>query len=167
MLISPPHFGCFAVWKCYTVQPFYDILFLSINRKTTADRRMIMFFICGTGQGKKMIDFAKTVICNLCGGYGRYQVFMTYSYFSIFFIPVMKWNRHYYVQMSCCNALYELDPEKGKRLRRKESVDISENELTLVQSGHRNAQWGQKSCSSCGYETTEDFEYCPKCGKRF
>lgn len=44
-----------------------------------------MFFICGMSQGKKILDYTKTVICGLCGGYGRYQVFMTYSYFSIFF----------------------------------------------------------------------------------
>ena len=46
-----------------------------------------MFFVFGISQGKKMLDYAKTVICAQCGGYGRYQVFMTYSYFSLFFIP--------------------------------------------------------------------------------
>ena len=75
-----------------------------------------MFFVFGISQGKKMLDYAKTVICAQCGGYGRYQVFMTYSYFSLFFIPIIKWNRHYYVQMSCCSTVYELDPEVGKRL---------------------------------------------------
>ncbi|WP_408633815.1 zinc-ribbon domain-containing protein [Pseudobutyrivibrio xylanivorans] len=24
-----------------------------------------------------------------------------------------------------------------------------------------------KRCSNCGYETAEDFDYCPKCGLRF
>ncbi|WP_334292334.1 zinc-ribbon domain-containing protein [Pseudobutyrivibrio xylanivorans] len=24
-----------------------------------------------------------------------------------------------------------------------------------------------KRCSNCGYETAEDFDYCPKCGVRF
>ncbi|MFR4404383.1 MAG: zinc-ribbon domain-containing protein [Agathobacter rectalis] len=23
-----------------------------------------------------------------------------------------------------------------------------------------------KRCSNCGYTTTEDFEFCPKCGRR-
>ena len=50
--------------------------------------------------------------------YGRYQVFMTYMYFSFFFIPLFKWNRRFYVKMSCCGAVYELDPEKGKALAR-------------------------------------------------
>ena len=77
-----------------------------------------MFFICGMSQGKKLLDYTKTVICAMCGGYGRYQVFMTYSYFSVFFIPIIKWNRRYYVQMSCCNTVYELNPEKGRKLNR-------------------------------------------------
>lgn len=73
-----------------------------------------MFFVFGISQGKKALEYAKTVICAQCGGYGRYQVFMTYSYFSLFFIPIIKWNRHYYVQMSCCSTVYELDPGGGK-----------------------------------------------------
>ena len=126
-----------------------------------------MFFICGMSQGKKLFDYTKTVICALCGGYGRYQVFMTYSYFSVFFIPIIKWNRHYYVQMSCCNTVYELDGEKGKKLSRREPVEIEEQDLTLVQSGRRNEERNKRQCSHCGYETTEDFEYCPKCGQKF
>ena len=104
-----------------------------------------MFFICGMSQGKKLLDYTRTVICSLCGGYGRYQVFMTYSYFSVFFIPIIKWNRRYYVQMSCCNTVYELNAEKGKSLSRRESVEIEEGDLTLVQSGRRDEQWNKVS----------------------
>ncbi|MEE1218114.1 MAG: zinc-ribbon domain-containing protein, partial [Agathobacter sp.] len=24
-----------------------------------------------------------------------------------------------------------------------------------------------KHCNNCGYETDENFEYCPKCGQKF
>lgn len=123
-----------------------------------------MFFIIGISQGKRALDYAKTVICSQCGGYGRYQVFMTYSYFSLFFIPIIKWNRRYYVQMSCCDTIYELNHEAGARLRRRESVDITEADLTLIQAGKRVSGWNRKRCENCGYETEEDFEYCPKCG---
>ena len=126
-----------------------------------------MFFVFGISQGKKMLDYAKTVICAQCGGYGRYQVFMTYSYLSLFFIPIIKWNRHYYVQLSCCSTVYELDPEVGKRLGHGEQSDITETDLTLVQAGRRTSGWNRKHCEACGYETEEDFEYCPKCGRKF
>ncbi|WP_394523937.1 zinc ribbon domain-containing protein [Lacrimispora sp. JR3] len=126
-----------------------------------------MFFICGISQGRKQFDYARTVICSQCGGYGRYQVFMTYSYFSVFFIPIFKWDRRYYVQTSCCNTLYELNPEKGKRVSKGETVAITEQDLTIIEPGKRTSEWNRKKCTSCGYETAEDFEYCPKCGQRF
>ncbi len=39
-----------------------------------------MIFIGGISQGQKILDYVKTVICDRCGGYGRYQVYMTYMY---------------------------------------------------------------------------------------
>ena len=116
-------------------------------------------------------DFNQVITCDECGRYGRYQVYMTYMVLSLFFIPCFKWNRHYYVQTTCCNALYELDPEIGRRIARGEDVEILPQHLQRV-----NPQYGYgfgngsgntiKRCSNCGYTTTEDFEFCPKCGRR-
>lgn len=130
-----------------------------------------MFFIGGISSGVKPLEYLKTVICGRCGAYGRYQVYMTYMYFSFFFIPIFKWNRRFFVEMSCCGAVYELDPEVGKRLLWGEEVEITERDLTLRQDGNENPWTGSdashrhKVCPSCGFETDEDFSYCPKCGK--
>lgn len=119
----------------------------------------------GITDGRKDFEFAQTMICNICGKYGRYQVFMTYTVLSLFFIPCFKWNKHYYVQTSCCGTLYELDPEIGKQIARDEQVEILPQHLSQVRQG---GSWNQyKRCAQCGYETAEDFEFCPKCGKRF
>lgn len=124
-----------------------------------------MFFIMGITDGRKDLDFAQTILCNICGRYGRYNVFMTYTVLSLFFIPCFKWNKHYYVQTSCCGTVYELNPEIGKAIARGEQVEIRTEHLSRVnQSGYR---YQYKHCSHCGYETSEDFEYCPKCGNRF
>lgn len=131
-----------------------------------------MIFIGGISQGQKILDYVKTVICDRCGGYGRCQVYMTYMYFSFFFIPLFKWNKRFFVKMSCCEAVYELDPEVGKALLHGQQVDIKSSDLTLVQEGHRRGYYDSgayktwKKCGNCGYETEEDFEYCPKCGRR-
>ena len=85
-----------------------------------------MIFIGGISQGQKILDYVKTVICDRCGRYGRFQVVMTYMYFSFFFIPLFKWNRKYYVKMSCCGTVYQLDPEVGKILARGGRVDIEQ-----------------------------------------
>lgn len=75
-----------------------------------------MFFMMGITAGRKDFDFHQQIICDICGKYGRFQVSMTYTVLSLFFIPCFKWNKHYYVQTSCCNTVYELDAEVGKRI---------------------------------------------------
>ena len=58
-----------------------------------------MIFIGGIGHGQKEIPYGQpAALCAICGGYGRYQVIMAYTYFSFFFIPLSKWNRRYYVK---------------------------------------------------------------------
>lgn len=123
-----------------------------------------MFFMMGITDGRKDFDFNQTVVCSLCGKYGRYKVFMTYTVLSLFLIPCFKWNKRYYVQTSCCNALYELEPEVGKRIAAGENVEIQPQNLSRVDNGGYG--YSYKQCRNCGYTTTEDFEYCPKCGTR-
>ena len=50
-------------------------------------------------------------------------------------------------------------------IARGEQVEIQPGQLTKIGSGNGGQTY--KRCRSCGYETKEDFEYCPKCGKRF
>lgn len=92
-----------------------------------------MFFMMGITDGRKDFDFSQVIICDVCGSYGRYQVFMTYTVLSLFFIPCFKWNKHYYVQLSCCNTLYELDSEIGKRIAGGEDAEILPQHLKRVQ----------------------------------
>ena len=122
-----------------------------------------MFFIMGITDGRKDFDFSQTVICDNCGKYGRYQVFMLYTVLSLFFIPTFKWNKRYYVQMSCCGSVYELNPEIGKRIVSGEDLQIKPQDLTKVGNGRGFF----KHCNNCGYEKSEDFDFCPKCGMRF
>ncbi len=124
-----------------------------------------MFFLMWITDGRKDFDFTQTIICDQCGKYGRYHVFMTYTVLTLFFIPCFKWNRHYYVETTCCNTLYELDPEIGERIAHGDNIEISSKNLIQITKG--NCGNNRKKCSNCGFETDEDFEYCPKCGRHF
>ncbi len=120
-----------------------------------------MFFVMGISDGQKRFDFVQTIICNNCGGYGRYEVFMTYMVLSLFFIPVFKWSKQYFVKSTCCGTVYQLDPEVGKRIARGEDVQIQESDLQMCNRGFRKTF---KRCKNCGFSTEENYDFCPKCG---
>ena len=87
----------------------------------------------------------------------------------MFFIPVWKWNRRYYVKTTCCGTVCVLNRDTGGRLARGGDVKIRTEDLTLVFEGHKAPAWQVpvRRCQACGYETKEDFDFCPKCGNRF
>lgn len=162
-----------------------------------------MFFMIAFTNGKKDLNHSQTVICDVCGRYGAYEVFMTYTQLILFFIPVFRWNRRYYVRMRCCGTLYGLDPNVGAEIAKGLDVEIRTSDLTrldgyedgsyeyhqggagwkaLADDGQEDADSTARKalhgdpaepvrihhrCVICGYETDEDFKYCPKCGQRF
>lgn len=73
------------------------------------------------------------------------------------------------MKTTCCGTVYELNPETGRQLDRGEDLEIRPEDLTLVSEGREAAAWQVpvKRCQVCGYETKENFDFCPKCGNRF
>lgn len=119
-----------------------------------------MFFIAGISSKQKKLDYNQTIICPHCGKYGRYEVIMEYMYLSLFFIPILKWNKRFYVKSTCCGSIYSISKELGTSIARGEGVTIKEQDLQQVQTGQI---FFAKRCSNCGFETHEDYQYCPKC----
>lgn len=119
-----------------------------------------MFFVFGISSKQKAIDFTQTIICSSCESYGRLELFMTYSFASLFFIPILKWNKKYYVRTSCCNSLYSIENDLGKAIERGEVSKINESDLTPI-----NINRG-RVCSNCSNTIEDDFQYCPKCGEK-
>ena len=122
-----------------------------------------MFFIMGIDPRHKQLQYNNSVfICDRCGQYGRYEVFMTYMCFSLFFIPLIKWKKQYIVRTTCCGGQYELDENIGYAIAHGKEVEIRPEHLRPIgQTSYSN----YKQCSQCGFSTTEDFRYCPNCGK--
>lgn len=83
-----------------------------------------MFFIMGVSQGQKKLNFDQLIVCGRCGRYGHLEVYMVYSYLSLFFIPVLKWGRRYYVRTTCCNASVEHGCRAGKKIQRGEITSL-------------------------------------------
>ena len=120
-----------------------------------------MIFIGGISQGMKALAYTGLITCSFCKSTTSCGLLMTYYYFSFFFIPLFKWNKHFLVKMNCCDAVYELNPLKGKAIARKirrnqaagQEIEGADSEKTL-------------RCPICKYEAPGDSNYCPKCGQR-
>lgn len=119
-----------------------------------------MFFIFGISTKEKEIDFSQTIVCSNCGSYGRLEAFMTYSYFSLFFIPIFKWNKKYYIRSTCCGSIYSIDKDLGRDIEIGQRSSIDESDLHPINVNH------QKNCSNCSYPIEDNFEYCPRCGEK-
>lgn len=120
-----------------------------------------MFFIGGIMDGKKLFShFRQVVTCGNCGQYAAFEAFMTYTYFMFFFIPLFKWNRHYFVRSTCCGSVWEIPREKGEAIARGEEIALTNDDLTPTMYGRR-----ARVCPACGTVVEGTFKFCPHCGK--
>lgn len=120
-----------------------------------------MFLMIGISQGQKKLNFDQVVVCGHCGQYGHLQVYVVYSYFSLFFIPLFKWGREYYVKTSCCGKAVPIGAELGRQIERGEVTVLPQDIIPDTCGGAV-----RHCCMSCGFETKEDYQFCPKCGSR-
>ena len=127
-----------------------------------------MFFLFGVDQRERKLDFDQVEVCPVCGRYGHVQVFQTFSCLSLFFIPVFRWGRRYFVRMSCCGACAPLSREAGELVARGRAVSLRLDKLTFS-GGWNSFQGGgpgQFRCPSCGREVAPGYRFCPFCGRQ-
>lgn len=116
-----------------------------------------MFFIGGIAQKQQFLDFNQVIECPNCKEYANLKIIMVYTYFSFFFIPLFKWGKRYFVQTTCCGSMCEIDKEMGSAIEKGTLTSIDTNTLHFYKNS-------VKTCTRCGYQTSENFAYCPKCG---
>lgn len=119
-----------------------------------------MFFIWGINSKRKDLNISDLKICGVCGAYGRYEGFVDYQNFNLFFIPLISWGEKYYIRSTCCGSIFAISQELGKEIENGRVTKINDEDLTLVQGNYSP----KKICSNCGQVADADFEYCPKCG---
>lgn len=118
-----------------------------------------MFLIMGISPHEKKLDFQQTIICDRCGSYGRLEVYFSSTAFSLFFIPLFKWNKHYFAKLSCCDSYGEINQDLGQEIAKGNlnEIELSQIDFPEVAS--------IKRCASCSYPVESHFAFCPKCGE--
>ncbi|MDY0234780.1 MAG: zinc-ribbon domain-containing protein [Gudongella sp.] len=119
-----------------------------------------MVLLFGTSSKEQKLDFIQSIVCSNCGEHGEYEAFMTYSIFTIFFIPIFKWNKKFYIISKCCWSTYRLNKELGRAIERGDNISINDSDLEPININNII------TCSNCGFVIEDGFEYCPKCGEK-
>ena len=119
-----------------------------------------MIFIYNFGSKSKSLS-SQSGICPHCGRMCRFDVFLKYSYFSLFFIPLFKWNKKYYATSSCCGAIYNIPKELGDDALKSQAQQIPEEYMEYISYSSDS-----NYCGHCGAPRNGN-EYCTKCGNKF
>ncbi len=119
-----------------------------------------MFFFFGIMPVQKKLPYDLSGFCPRCGKLCKYTIIVSASCFSLFFIPIFKFSKKYIVNFECCENLYLLNKEIGKKIEAGEIVPITDNDLEPLDGNFTT----YKTCPNCGYEIHDDFIHCPKCG---
>ena len=121
-----------------------------------------MFFMIGITNGSKDLSYTQLTNCPSCGRYSSMQVFVTYNQLVLFFIPLFKFGKQYFVRMKCCGSVYSLDAAIGKQIEAGEVPSIFPEHMSYMYSGSDNTI---SYCSGCGRQLEPSFSFCPYCGK--
>lgn len=120
-----------------------------------------MMFIIFLGiQDKDKNLGTANINCPNCGKFSNIEVHKTYNYFHIFLIPVFRWNIKYIGRSKCCGKLYEIDTDVGKEYERNPDLEINQDNLQPLSFYTSN-----KYCTNCKVDVSEEYSYCPYCGK--
>lgn len=125
-------------------------------------RVVVMFFFVFFGIKDKeiLLGNSNDIICPQCGEVTNGEVYKTYSYFHLFLIPLVKWNRRYFVKTNCCKRVYMLNPEVGKQFEKDSNIVINKGDLEIIE-----VYTHMKYCDHCRVNVPNEYQYCPYCGK--
>jgi len=122
---------------------------------------MFFFAFFGIQDKEEFLGSCNNVVCPGCGRLTRLDVYKTYRYLHIFFIPTFRWDTRYYVKAACCGSLYELEGDVGRAFEHDPSTEIRSEHLRPV-----HAYSPYKFCPSCNATVPPQYSFCPYCGGR-
>lgn len=125
-----------------------------------------MFLIIGMADRTKVLPFEddEMHICKSCGQYCKYEIIMKYSVLTLFFIPVIKWNKRFFAKSSCCKTLFDMTNEAGNDIYKGRKNNISDDDI------HKGEDLKLcRHCDFCGGETPYEYQYnyCLRCGHKY
>ncbi len=120
-----------------------------------------MLLLFGTGEDTDDLYLDQKITCPVCGKKAELRAYCTYKAFRLFFLPVWRWDKRYFVQTSCCGAACPIPEKLGEAVDGGAQLDWKK----LPLRGQRAVRL--RVCGRCGFETSQPFAFCPMCGAAF
>lgn len=155
-----------------------------------------MFFIFGWGhQITKNYGITFKNRCSSCHNEDYWQLLRITTWFTLFFIPVIPYERKYFLMCPVCEKGVYLDSDKFEELRNlaEANSDLIDKKITIEEYNQRLAgpkkieenaagyiegkveqdivdnngdDIGQIFCSECGHKNNIKNNFCQNCGKK-
>ncbi len=87
--------------------------------------------IAGWGKDAKNLGYVGIVKCTHCKNYGLMSLYEIARRISVYFIPVAKFQKHWYVVCPTCNSGSEVDADTRDRILR-ESIELPDEPTTIA-----------------------------------
>lgn len=110
-----------------------------------------MFFFYGWGTKSKEYDYFVNTTCDNCKGFQPKQVVGTYSYISLFFIPIIRWNKQYYLACNECGSIKQISKEDFLQIKQ---ASVPGQVLNVAVANSEIPQPTQTT-TNCDFATTE------------
>ncbi len=118
-----------------------------------------MFLIFGITNGTNDLGVRKCRFFSCCSSSEvMAAVTCTFEQFTLFFIPLFRFRKRYFVSCPNCGTVYEMRSDEGKRIERDYAAEINPDMLFIVQGANK------KTCPSCKCSVDPYCRYCPNCG---
>lgn len=120
-----------------------------------------MFFIFGINSGSSSLGarICRSFAC--CGSLGAMAaVTCTYQVFTLFFLPIFRFGKRYFVTCPNCGTVYEMSKQEGHRIEQNPTAEISPEQIYPIQGT------GRKICPKCRSAVDPSARFCPSCGTR-
>ncbi len=117
-----------------------------------------MFFLFGINSKEELVREFKLKSAD---GESKdtYRLFVSYSYLSVFFIPLFKWGHEFWVINSLGDE-YAIDKDKAEEVMWDEDEKIRKSDLHLMK---RHTDY---ICPYCGARLDRHYAYCHECGAK-
>jgi len=118
-----------------------------------------MFLIFGITNGANDLGVRKCGFFSCCANREvMAAITCTFQQFTLFFIPLFRFGKRYFVSCPNCGTVYEIRKDEGQRLERDYAAEINPDALFIVQGASK------KICPNCKSSVAPNCRYCPNCG---